>query len=288
MRASGEDGGPAVWFGALGGEGRVAADYRYQHFTTKLLFHDLRFQKGSKRPGDVLPEFDLPTTEGARIATSDLLAGRPLLLVTGSMTCPMTASAIPSLKRLHARCGDDVAFVMLNVREAHPGENYPQPQTLEKKAGHARALTDTYQLPWTVAVDGLDGPLHIAMDAKPNSAYLMDRDGKIVFRSIWARDEGSIGRALESVSRGEPPAKKESRAMVRPLISAVGSVHEVMRRALPQAERDHWLANPPMELAGRVASLFRPLSPDRRGVAAVATLGTATVVVLVVLLLLFV
>ena len=89
-------------------------------------------------------------------------------------------------------------------------------------------------------------------------------------------------------ARGEPPPKKESRAMVRPLISAVGSVHEVMRRAGPQAERDHWLANPPMELAGRVASLFRPLSPDRRGVAAVATLGTAIVVVLVALLLLFV
>lgn len=263
------------------------AGYRYQHFSTKLLFKDLRFHGGSKRPGDALPEFDLPTTEGERITTQDLVGDQPLLLVTGSMTCPMTASAIPSLKRLHAQWGDDVAFVMLNVREAHPGENYPQPETPEEKINHARALKDTYQMPWTVAVDNLDGPLHIAMDAKPNSAYLIDSDGKIVFRSIWARDEGSIGRALEDVKRDKAPAKKESRAMVRPLVSAMGSVHEVMRRAGPQAERDHWLANPPMELAGRVASLFRPLPPDWRGVAAVATLGTVTVLILAVLLFLF-
>ncbi len=72
---------------------------------------------------------------------------------------------------------------------------------------------------------------------------------------------------------------------MRPLVSAVGSVHEVIRRAGPRAQRDHWLSNPPMEFAGRVASLFRPLSPDRRGVAAVATLGTATALVLGVLFL---
>ncbi len=270
------------------GKGRhVAAEYRYQHFTTKLLFHDLGFHRGSKRPGDTLPEFDLPTTGSERIATKDLVDDQPLLLVTGSMTCPMTASAIPSMKRLHARYGDDVAFVMLNVREAHPGENYPQSETLEEKADHARALKETYQMPWTVAVDDLDGSLHIAMDAKPNSAYLLDRDGTIVFRSIWARDEDSIGAALENVKRDETPAKTESRAMVGPLVSAMGSVHEVMKRAGPQAERDHWLANPPMELAGRVASLFPSLSPDRRGVAAVATLGTATVFVLVALFLVF-
>ena len=265
----------------------MATEYRYHHFTTKLLFHDLRFHRDSKRPGETLPEFDLPTTEAARIATEDFVGDRPLFLVTGSMTCPMTASAIPTLKRLYAQCGDDVAFVMLNVREAHPGENYPQPEALEEKADHARALKDTHQMPWTVAVDDLDGTLNIAMDAKPNSTYLMDRDGKIVFRSIWGRDEGNISRALENVKRNEPPAKRESRAMVRPLVSAVGSVHEVIRRAGPRAQRDHWLSNPPMEFAGRVASLFRPLSPDRRGVAAVATLGTATALVLGVLFLVF-
>lgn len=264
---------------------KVAADYRYDHFTTKLLIHDGSFHNGSSRPGETLPEFDLPTTDGTRIVTEDFVGERPLFLVTGSITCPMTASAMPALKRLYAQCGDDVRFVMLNVREAHPGENYPQPATMEEKMNHARVLKDLYQVPWTVAVDDLDGTLNTAMDAKPNSAYLMDKDGKIVFRSVWARDlRGNIRRPLERAAQEEPPAKDESRALLRPVILASGVIDEVMKRAGPTAVRDHWRSNFPLQLAARVASWFRPLSPDWRGIAAVATLSTTTLLGLVVAL----
>lgn len=260
----------------------AAADYRYDHFTTKLLIHDGSFHKGASRPGETLPEFDLPTTDGTRIVTEDFIGDRPLFLVTGSITCPMTASAMPSLKRLHAKCGDDVAFVMLNVREAHPGENYPQPSTMEEKMNHARALKDLYQVPWTVAVDDLDGTLNFVMDAKPNSAYLMDKDGKIVFRSVWARDlRGSIRRPLESAAQEEPPIKEESRALLRPVILASGVIDEVMKRAGTTAVRDHWRSNFPLQLAARVASWFRPLPPDWRGIAGVAVLSTATLLSLI-------
>ena len=78
----------------------MAADYRYDHFTTKLLIHDGSFHKAAKRPGETLPEFDLLTTDGDRIGTQDI-RDRPLFLVTGSITCPMTASAIPSLRWLY-------------------------------------------------------------------------------------------------------------------------------------------------------------------------------------------
>ena len=192
---------------------------------------------------------------------------------------------MPALKRLYAQCGDDVDFVMLNVREAHPGENYPQPDTMEGKMDHARTLKDFYQLPWTVAVDDLDGTLNLAMDGKPNSAYLIDRDGKIAFRSVWARDlRGSIRRPLESAAREEPPAKDESRALLRPVVLASGVIDEVMQRAGPTAVRDHWRSNFPLQLAAKVASLFRPLSPDWRGITAVATLVTATLVGIVAVL----
>ena len=261
----------------------AAADYRYDHFTTKLLIHDGSFHKAASRPGETLPDFDLPTTEGTRLATSDVVGDRPLFLVTGSITCPMTASAMPSLKRLHAQFRDDVTFVMLNVREAHPGENYPQPATMEEKMNHARALKDLYQMPWTVAVDDLDGALNIAMDAKPNSAYLMDKDGKIVFRTVWARDlRGSIGRPLESAAHGESPANDESRALLRPVILASGVIDEVMKRAGPRAVRDHWRSNFPLQLAARLASWFRPLPPDWRGITAIATLSTATLLAIIV------
>ncbi len=54
----------------------------------------------------------------------------------------MTASAGPALKQLHEEFGDRVAFVSMYVREAHPGENYPQAETFEEKLEHARAYKE--------------------------------------------------------------------------------------------------------------------------------------------------
>ena len=36
-------------------------DYRYRHFTTRLLFRDLRFRRDAARPGDLFPSFELIT-----------------------------------------------------------------------------------------------------------------------------------------------------------------------------------------------------------------------------------
>jgi hypothetical protein len=253
-----------------------AGDYRYEHFTTKRLLQDIRFGKSTPRQGEALPEFDLATTDGGRVTKTDFVGDRPLLLILGSITCPMTASAMPALKRLYARFSERIAFLMVNVREAHPGENFPQPGTPAEKLEHARALRDMYEIPWPVAVDDVDGTLHQALDGKPNAAFLADREGKVAFRAHWARDEAGLRRALESVSRGERPVKRESRAMLLPVARAMGHVHRVMGIAGPQARRDLLLAGTAMALAGMVATALRPLSPDWRGVAASAVLAVAT------------
>jgi non-canonical (house-cleaning) NTP pyrophosphatase len=52
----------------------------------------------------------------------------------------MTASAMPALNELYQKFGKRVEFVIVNVREAHPGEFHPQPETAEEKQDHARAL----------------------------------------------------------------------------------------------------------------------------------------------------
>ena len=189
----------------------------------------------------------------------------------------MTASAIPSLKRLYSEFGERITFVMLNVREAHPGGNYPQPETYEEKLEHARAFQDLYEMPWLVAVDDIDGTLHRALDGKPNAAFVIGTDGKIVFRAHWARDERALRQALESVSQGDTLAKQQSRAMVIPVARAMGSVQPVMRVAGWQAQLDLLLAASPMAVAGLMATLFRPLAPDWRGIAAVISLGLLTV-----------
>ena len=104
--------------------------YRYERFTTRLLLRDMRFRKGAPGPGDVFPAFNLVTTDSDELINQDLSGNRPLLFIFGSITCPMTANAMPFLKQLHTEFGDRVDFIMLNVREAHPGEHFRQPATM--------------------------------------------------------------------------------------------------------------------------------------------------------------
>lgn len=247
--------------------------YRYKRFTTSLLFRDLRFRKGAAEPGDSFPSFQLVTTSGDHLVNRDVFDNKPVLFIFGSMTCPMTASAAPSLHGLYAEFGDRVDFIMLYVREAHPGEHFTQSETIEEKLEYARALKEFYDIQWTVAADDIDGNLHRALDPKPNSAFLVNNEGIILFRSLWAADRNTLHRALVAAAAGRIPERKQSVALIGPVARAMGQVQEVMERAGPQAVKDLWLAGLPMALAGRIATFFTPLSRDQRGIAAVLTIA---------------
>jgi len=260
-------------------ERRLTADtntYRYQRFTTSLLFRDLRFHKNTAGPGDSIPPFELFTTGGDRLANRDVFDDKPVLFIFGSMTCPNTASAAPSVQTLYEQFSDRVRFVMVYVREAHPGECISQAETMEEKLEHARALKKLYDIQWTVAADNIDGDLHRALDPKPNSAVLMNSNGIILFRSLWAADRGAMNQALHAAGAGRAPEMKQSNALIGPVTRAMGHVQAVMERGGPQAVRDLWIAGFPIALAGRIATFFSPLSPDQRGMAAVLTLAIGT------------
>lgn len=260
---------------AIGG----AEAYRYKHVSMGVLMHDFRFESGPA-PGEAMPELDLTTTDRQTMSTLRWKGERPVLFVFGSVSCPMTASSMEVLKRLHRTFGKQVAFVMLNVREAHPGEHVPQPDTAEEKLAHAAALKEQFDIPWTVATDGVEGAVHRALDPKPNAAYLVDTHGIIAFRSLWAGDERGISEALGSVVRGETPHERESQRRLVPMTMGLGEMREALRRSGPTAERDMWRAAPPMAAMAWLADLFRPLSPLKRGFAA---MGAMLLIVLVIL-----
>jgi thiol-disulfide isomerase/thioredoxin len=251
---------------------RTHDDYRYKHFTTSLLFRDLRFRKDAAAPGDAIPEFELLTTGGSKLVNENVFGDKPVIFVFGSMTCPMTASAAPSVQELYDEFGDSVDFIMLYVREAHPGEYFSQSETIEEKLNYARTLKEFYDIQWTVAADNVDGDLHRALDPKPNSAFLVNKDGTILFRSLWASDYRALRQALDAAANGRMPKTRQSVKMMGPVIRAMGHVQEVMTRGGPQAVQDLWLAGFPMALAGRIATLFSSLTPDQRGITAVLSL----------------
>jgi hypothetical protein len=141
----------------------------------------------------------------------------------------------------------------------------------------ARQLREQLGGGFTVAVDELDGSLHTALDPKPNAAYLVGSDGRLLFRSIWASDERGLHAALASVAAGRTPHRSESRRMVAPLLTSMGYVDGVLRVAGPGAARDLARAAPPMLVAAKVASLFGWLPRDRRGHAVATSVGLLVV-----------
>lgn len=248
-------------------------DYRYKTFTAKLLLRDMRFHKSAPKSGEPFPEFKLEAVDGISLSKHDFIGSKPLLLIFGSLTCPMTASAMPKIERLHDKFGDRVEFVLMNVREAHPGELLTQPDSPSSKLEHARQLKQLYGADLTVATDDIEGSLHRALDPKPNAAFIMDIAGNIVFRSLWASDEKALTQALDNLVHNNPQHKTQSQKMLVPVVKAMGHVHEVMQRGGPQATRDLWIAGFPMALAGRIAALFQPLPKDARGITAVSILS---------------
>lgn len=254
------------------------AMYRFDTFRTAALVSDMYYRADDPGPGDRVPRFTLPTVDGGEVASA-ALGTRPVLLVFGSRTCPVTESAMPRINRLHAEYGDRVRFVLVQTREAHPGERIPQPGTFEEKLQHARRLRDHHEVAFEVAIDDIDGTLHRAFGPKPNSAYLIDPDGTILFRAHWANDEETLRRVIDAVATGRGTARRRSRATVRPLLRAVGHLPGIVRAAGRKVARDVWLAAPPLIVLARLGQLLPGVDADRRGPAVTALLVSSAVAI---------
>lgn len=245
----------------------AARKYRYDH--PRLfpdILNDMIVTSRDLGPGDRVPGFELTTTDGARLASADLIGkGETLFLIFGSRTCPVTESAAPGLKRLHAIYGDRIRFVMVNVREAHPGQAIAQPQTFETKRGHALDLKRHLGLPFEVAVDDIDGALHRALGARPSSAYVVDPGGEIVFRAQWANVTEAIEAALADIVAGSMPRKGAVTGTFRAVARMIGFMGPVHDAAGEGARRDTWRVMPPLGVMMLLSGLFFFLPRRMRG-----------------------
>jgi len=224
----------------------IGRRYRFDHLGLRLVMADMYFGRDDPAPGDPVPEFDLQTLDGGRFRSADLAETGPVLMVFGSYTCPVTDNSAPGLNDLFEQFGERVRFVMVDVREAHPGNAVPQPKSLDEKLKHAMQLRDLHGFKFEVAVDDIDGTLHRAFGPKPNSAYVLDKNGTILFRAQWANDTKALAAALSSITAGESPSRSRSGGVIRPMLRVLRNIAPVLDRAGGGAWRDMWRVAPPM------------------------------------------
>ena len=136
----------------------------------------------------------------------------------------MYVKGIPRMADLAAR-HPEVAFVVLYVREAHPGERIGPHLHLDDKRAAAELIEPTFGDHREILIDDIDGTTHQLLGGFPNLVYVVDPDGKVVFRGDWTDTEAvaavldeTAGSALLNTQH-HPPAKPGPRVALRALLT---------------------------------------------------------------------
>jgi hypothetical protein len=137
-------------------------------------------------------------------------------------------------------------FLMVYVREPHPGEHYGPHRSFAQKLQHARDCAAQDDVRTRLVVDDLHGTMHRAYGTLPNMVYVLDREGRVVYKAMWT-DHAELSEVLanlvwaeEQQARGirVKPSYVERLAYV-PANYDDGLRERVFDRAGPQASRDY-------------------------------------------------
>jgi peroxiredoxin len=181
------------------------SNYNYEQFTKTTLANDAAIKQifaGGPRPGERAPDFEGRTLDGDTIRLKDFRGEKNVVLTFGSATCPMTAGSIAGINDLAERYEDeDVEFLFVYVREAHPGDKIPAHESLDGKIHAAEILRDEEKIEMPILVDDVRGTIHRKYGKTPNSCFLIDKSGRVAFRALWAQAsvlEEAIKQLLEA------------------------------------------------------------------------------------------
>ena len=175
------------------------ARYNYSEFKKSMLIKTAEKQFGNApEPGDRAPDFELRTIDGDKVRLSDYRDEKNVVLTFGSATCPLTASTITGVRELYDDYGEEVEFLFVYVREAHPGDELPPHAKMADKVRAAEVLRDEEELEMPILVDDLGGKVHRKYTGQPNPTFLIDRSGRIAYRQL-ATNPSDLRDALEEL-----------------------------------------------------------------------------------------
>ena len=163
--------------------------------------------RGRVEPGDVAPDFALlPVGGGERVRLSSL-RGKPVVLMFGSYTCPPFRKRMPDMNTLYAPYKDRAHFYFIYVEEAHSTDGWPTESNQKDGVLFANAVSrddrvkagtacsSGLKIPFPMLVDEMDNRIGRTYKAWPIRVYVVDKDGKIAFKSAT----GPFGFVVEEV-----------------------------------------------------------------------------------------
>ncbi len=179
--------------------------------------------------GESAPDFRAARLDGKSVQLADYL-GRVTILEMGSITCPIYQSRRQTMNGL-VRAFPEYCFIVLYVREAHPGNRIGRHQSNAEKINRAATLRKEFHENRVILVDDLGGTAHRLYGAMPNAIFIIDAHGRIVFRSNW-NDVSATKKVLTNLKAGK----------------AVDGIKSYFKPAKP------WIAKSVLDRAGKGAA----------------------------------
>src|SRR6202051_4858882 len=125
-------------------------------------------------PGDDAPGFSRQSLSGELVSLSDFRGNSDVVITFGSATCPQTAASIGGLRSLAREfANNEVEFLFVYVREAHPGAALPPHPSVEDKARAALLLQEQEKIASPILIDELGGETHRHYGALPNASFIV-------------------------------------------------------------------------------------------------------------------
>ena len=159
--------------------------------------------------GETMPAFELERLNGNAI-TNKSLAGKPAVIIFGSLSAPSFRDRAPMLAPLAKKYGSRARFLIVYTREQHPmGGNEPERNrddkiiiathtTAKDRVAAAKTARDQLGLTLDMATDSMDDALTRQLDGFPNGAAVFDADGKLVDHQKWV-EPFAIERTLDRI-----------------------------------------------------------------------------------------
>ncbi len=179
-------------------------DYNYKRFSPS------NYEYGNfagPKAGEPMQDFALQSLDGKEVKLSDY-SGKWLVIETASLTCPMFVKNVNPIKMLIPKY-PDVEFLVVYVREAHPGSRTGPHESMEKKIALAERTKNEYGDIRPVLVDNLAGDMHQAYGSFPNMVYIVNPEGQVVYRCDW-----SYAHLIERVLKDRPNLNHRERKRI--------------------------------------------------------------------------
>lgn len=150
-------------------------------------------------------DFKLYGLNGDSLQLAQKLAiGKPVLLIGGSLTCPVFRNKVPTINQVISTYGSQVQVFVVYTLEAHPTDTsvyfgavnitnanqsagilFPQPTTYGQRKHLADTMSNWVNLNAPVFLDGPCNHWWSTFGPAPNNAYLIDTNGQIVAKHGW-------------------------------------------------------------------------------------------------------